>query len=70
MILILLEHLHTKNILFKYVDSISFLVDELPNEFKILKAFSFAYSDDIRAISEGKNKNDNVKQLFSEVEQM
>ena len=55
MILILLEHLHSKNILFKDVYSSSFLVDELSNGFKILKAFSFGDSDDIRAITEGKD---------------
>ena len=69
MILILLEHLHTKNILFNEVDPYSFLVDELSNGFKILKAFSLAYSDDIRAISEGKH-NSMVEKLFEQVEQI
>ncbi len=69
MILIFLDHLHTKNILFNAVNSYWFLVDELPNGFKILKAFLFAHSDDIRAISEGKNENEDVESLFSEVKQ-
>ncbi len=70
MILILLEHLHTKNILFNAVNPLWFLVDELSNGFKILKAISFFYSDDIRAISEGKHKNNNVERLFSKVEKI
>ena len=69
MILILFEHLHTKNILLNRVYSDSFLVDELSNGFKILKAFSLAYSDDIRAISEGKH-NEYVERFFSQVEQI
>ncbi len=64
MILILLEHLHTKNILFNVVNSHWFLVDELSNGFKILKAYSFLWSGDIRAISEGKH-NRHVERLFS-----
>ncbi len=68
MILILLERLHSRNILFNNLECPdSLLVDELPNEFKILKACSFNKSYESRANSEGKHSYI-VENLFKGVE--